>query len=412
MTRQSALLWTGLAGIFLCIAGIGLSRFGDHTGNVHLSLGSWENQIRSADGIIQPFSLRLDSLSVFPVSPQYELQVRQATVEFNQQMHPGVFRPSRLVSAYPLEPMEIRKIGETPYRFRLQEFYPDFTFQYSYPQHQDTIAPKAPGITLTLKTPAGEEVVTLRSDQPKLSKLDDVVQLGCTLQFFWNYTGDSTSMTNADTTITANNTIIFSGEDKIIYFHFDGNTSSMPLELNRFYPIPGKDTIGFTVLQCFPDIALLTAHPASRSKEMNNPVAGVEVWKLDGLSQVVYLYPTSSATSGGQWEVPGSDLLVGLGLSHKDIANNCQCYLSLADSSRQINRQVILQGKQTLSYAGNRITLIECDTNGFWATLQVRKATGYWLIMAGGMVAIGALLLYLIGRKRFEKGANFHQTIS
>lgn len=411
MARQSALLWTGLAGFLFCLIGLALN-FSDQTGYVHLKLGSWENASRHASQGTTAYSLRLDSLQVSPITPTYELQVRQAAGEFNQQMHPGLPRPSSLVNAYALEPMEIRKIGETPYRFRLKEFYPDFTFQYSYPQHQDTIAPKAPGITLTLMTPAGEEVVTLRSDQPKLSKLDDVVQLGCTLQFFWNYTGDSTSMTNTDTTITASNTIIFSGEDKIIYFHFDGKTSSVPLEINRFYPIPGKDTIGFTVLQCFPDIAFLTAHPSSKSKEMNNPVAGVEVWKLDGLSQEVYLYPTSSATSGGQWEVPGSDLLVGLGLSHKEIANNCQCYLSLADSSRQINKQVIFQGKQTLSYAGNRITLIECDTKGFWATLQMRRATGYWLIMAGGMVAIGALLLYLIGRKRSEKGANFHQTIS
>jgi hypothetical protein len=409
MSRQSTILWTGLTGILLFFAGAILDYWRGYEGNVHLTLATPEQLIRnpalvtidSSPSAADSFSLRLDSLKILPFSPAYELQVRKADQAFEQQYHPTVIRPSKLENVYPLQPMKIRKIGHSDYRFRLKEFYPDFNFEYTYPLHQDTIAPIAPGITFNLKTSSGEEIVTLQSNQPKLHKLDDVVQLGCVFEFFWEKSPDSTAV-HADS-LSAENKIIFSGAAKKILFQFNGRTESMPLELNRFYSIPGKDTLGFTILQCFPDIAFLKALPASKSRKANNPVAGVEVWKLGGRSQEIYLYPTSSAKPAGQWNVPGTDFLLSLAIEHEKMVRNSQSYIVLEDTEEGVHKRLMFQGAQTLTYKGNQIKPIECDVSGYWITLAIQRNPGLYLKISGGIVLIFTIFFLFFGEYFMRK---------
>ncbi len=101
---------------------------------------------------------------------------------------------------------------------------------------------------------------------------------------------------------------------------------SLPLEKDRFYGIPGKDSIGFTILQCFPDVKLLKAVPSSKSDKLNNPVAKVEVWKLGGNAQEIFLYPNSALRHGGDWRVPGTNLLLSLSLSHEQVLISQQMF--------------------------------------------------------------------------------------
>jgi hypothetical protein len=233
MLRQSHINTIGLAGIMLFIAGFALDFFFGREGIVHVKLGMTGDRIR----FLQPkqegtpasdtlgFTVKLDSFHIFPFSPKYELQVREIEQEGTKQFHPASLPTTRLKDVFPLEPMKIQKLGETDYRFRLIEFYPDFTFTYTYPEKTDTIPPRAPGITLQLNTSLGEQIVTLGSASPYKDKLDDVVQFGYTLEFHWDVLPDNLLSASPDTGATKNK-IIFRGNEKKVYFLTNGELDS------------------------------------------------------------------------------------------------------------------------------------------------------------------------------------------
>jgi hypothetical protein len=328
----------------------------------------------------------------------YELQVRENEKKFDVQNHPNILAPSQLIHAYPLQPMKIRKVGDTAYRFRLKQFYPDFTFKYTYPLNEDTIPPRAPGITLLLNTREGEEAVTLRSDQPQRNRLDDVVQLGILFEFYWIATLDSLDRMHSDSALPEDK-VVFSGKDKKMYRRINGIVETMTMEKDHFYSIPGKDSLGFTILQCFPDANLLKAVPATRSEKLNNPVAGVEVWKKGGYSQEIFLYPIHLDRPGGKWDVPGTSLNLTLSLGHDEVVKSCRCYVSLEDSVRQVRTSGLFEGRQSVSFGGKKLRLKECDPGGFWATLEVQKRPGYYFRVMGLIMTIVAFSGFVLLRK-------------
>jgi hypothetical protein len=410
MLRRSPLRWLVLAGIMFFVGGLLLDMSLSKKGTMHLVLGMPVHQFRNtgqpkeSNTVPEPlaFKVQLDSLHISGYTPTYELQVRKVDQEFSQEMHTSILPPSILVEAFPFSPMKILKIPDTEYRFRLKQFYPDFSFQYSYPENQDTIPPRAPGITLNLVTSGKEEVVTLRSDKPNLRKLDDVVGFGCVLEFYWTLSIDSLERITPDTGKN-NNKIVFVGKDKKVFFFLNGKTDSLSLENNHFYTIPGKDSLGFTVLQSFPDARLLKAVPVSKSDKPINPVAEVEVWKLGGGAQNVYLYPNAGGHHGGEWRVPDSDLVLTCSLSHEAIVKVCQCSISIMDSLRQANTNRILNGFQVFSYGGKKFRLAECDVAGIWVNLEIWTAPGYYFKITGLSMALAAMMGILL--QRFKRKA-------
>jgi hypothetical protein len=197
-------------------------------GNAHLVLGMPVNPTFYSYGLHKSDSLsakssitfEIDSIQIGKYTPGYEIQVRAMDQEFSNSAHSSIAPPTHLLAGFPLEPMKIHKIANTEYRFRLKQFFPDFTFQYSYPENRDTIPPRSPGITLNLITPGKEEVVTLRSDKHNLRKLDDVVGLGYMLEFFWTFSQDTLQLRMKDTS-SHGNKILFAGKDKKIYWISD-----------------------------------------------------------------------------------------------------------------------------------------------------------------------------------------------
>ncbi len=188
MLRQSSIKWIGLVGIMMFLAGLLVNVFTGKKATLHLILGMPVSQTRPSiqeQGNPQQemklgFTVQLDSLQTASFLPVYELQIREMDQQETEDFHTNVNPPSFLLASYPLIPMKIRKIGKIEYRCRLAEFYPDFTFTYTYPQNQDTIPPRAPGITLNLIHPGTEEVVTLRSGTNNQNRLEDFAHLGDT----------------------------------------------------------------------------------------------------------------------------------------------------------------------------------------------------------------------------------------
>ncbi|HJW30140.1 MAG TPA: hypothetical protein VJ508_12950 [Saprospiraceae bacterium] len=403
MPRRSTLYWIGLLGIIFFVGGYVLNKSPGNSRILHLSLGTPVHRLmngspeQSLDTL--PFSIRLDSLNIGkePGSPVYELQVRQADKTFDEEIHQAIQPPSRLVSAFPLVPMKIRHAGDSPYRFRLKAFYPDFTFKYTYPENRDTIPPKAPGITLQLKTKDGDQVITLRSGQPGLNKLDDIVHFGMPLEYFYGISEDSLQ-TLSGSTDTIQNKIIFAGKTGKMYFFLNHQLETRSLDIGQFISIPGKDSLGFTVIQNFPDVHFLKAIPATKSDGLLNPVASVEVWKLGSYSSEIFLYPFSYNRQGGQWSVPGTNLILTLGLEHYAMARRCTYSIMVADSVRHTNETKKIQGNRGFSFRNRTFRLHECDPNGLWANLVVGSSTGlYFRLLGIGMVI--AVLAAMVWQK-------------
>ena len=345
------------------------------------------------------FTLRLDSLRVLPFEKEYELHLRGTDTSFSKSMHPNMAPPGDIEDRFTLEPMKIRKVGKTEYRFRLRDFYPDFTFRYTYPDNQDTIPPRSPGITLDLVTREGPAVVTLREDQPGRDRLDDVVGLGYTLLFLWEAPSDT--LLNRPDSGALKNKIIFAGKDRKVFYVKDGAQNSEMFKENMYYTIPGQDSFGFTVLQCFPDAALLKAEPATKSDSLVNPVARVEMWKKGGTSTEAYLYPEVFGRNSGHFAFPGENQILSLGLSTAQEINACHCIITLRDSISGQTRLMTLKGKQNERYKGYSFHLKECDTTTrAQVTLSIKRyasgllnVLGYWGI---GVLAVLFLSLLLV----------------
>ena len=343
------------------------------------------------------FTLRLDSLRVLPFEKEYELHLRGTDTSFSKSMHPNMAPPGDIEDRFTLEPMKIRKVGKTEYRFRLREFYPDFTFRYTYPGNQDTIPPRSPGITLDLVTREGPAVVTLRVDQPGRDRLDDVVGLGYTLLFQWEAPSDT--LLNRPDTGEVKNKIIFAGKARKVYYIRDGAYTSEIFKDNTYYTIPGQDSFGFTVLQCFPDAALLKAEPATKSDSLVNPVARVEMWKKGGTSTEAYLYPEVFGRNSGHFAFPGENEILSLGLSTAQEINACHCLLTLRDTLSGETRLMTLNGKENERYKGYSFHLKECDTTTqAQVTLSIKKYASGLLNVLGnwGIVVLLVLLLGLL----------------
>ena len=365
MLRQSPFKWLVLAGIMLLIAGFLLDLLLGKTGNVHLVLGMPSNptlfsrDLQKSDAISRSVvNLKIDSIQVEKDQPGYELQVREIDQEFSQSVHANMNPPSHLLAGFPLSPMKIQKVADTEFRFRLKQFYPDFTFNYNYPENRDTIPPNAPGITLNLITPDKEDVVTLRSDKPNLRKLDDVVGLGCGIYFFWTLSQDSVQQALSDTALDANK-ILLVGKDKKVYWFFDGKLDSTSLE-NKYYAIPGRQGIGFTVLQVFPDARWLKAEPGTKSDQLLNPVAEVEVWKLGEGAQTLFLYPNAGGRHGGEWKVPGKSMVLTCAVDHKMVVDACQCKLNVHDTVQHVMATKMIRGRNVLSFGKTNAIGICC----------------------------------------------------
>lgn len=397
-----------MAGAAFLLAGFAFTYFYSQKGVINLEVGSVNSLKTESHASTGPkqstsgpgFAITLDSLKIHPYTPEYEINLWKKDTNSVQAESLMGTSPSSLVGVFPIAPMEIRKIDTTDLRFRLKEFYPNFQFSYQYPAVRDTIEPRAPGITLELKTKEGSPIVTLRSDQPKKHLLGDIVSLGASLAFYWHMPIDSVKEMAAKNVMGVNK-IIFSGSDTTIYFLRKDSISTQPLKENVFYKMQGEEGTGFTVLFCYPDVALLKAVPSSKGSEMTNPVAHVEIWKEGGSAKDAFLYPETRGKKGGDFEIPGSDYKLGLSANKDHALNYCDCIISVQkDSLMRSGTLSFLSGKPVM-YQGYRFRPVECkDVYPGAVIMEVTYLPGRIPKIIGLMLIGMALFLYLV--KRFQ----------
>ncbi len=342
------------------------------------------------------FIITLDSLSIRSHTPEFEIKLwKRDSMPANPHAQQTT-APKALVGVFPLEPMKINKIEDTDLRFRLKAFYPNFEFAYEYPSNRDTIKPRAPGITVELKTKEGTPIVTLRSDQPGKHKLGDIVSLGASLAYYWELPIDSLNTIAGDTKIPGNK-ILFSGADNKVFFVMNGTIEEKKLEEKLFYKMPEQDSVGFTILYSFPDAGLLQAVPSSRGTEVLNPVAHVEIWKEGEGYRDAFIYPETRARISGGFDIPASVYKLGMGVLKESEIRYCDCKVSIQQDSLHPPVSLIFLSGQSQSFRGYRFSPTEClKGSPEILTLQITKRPGKTLLLFGFIIAGIAFLLLFV----------------
>ena len=342
------------------------------------------------------FIITLDSMIIRRHTPEFEIKLwKRDSMPANPHAQ-QISAPKELVGAFPLEPMKINKIEDTDLRFRLKAFYPNFEFAYEYPTDRDTIKPKAPGITLELKTKEGTPIVTLRSDQPGKHIVGDIVSLGASLNYYYELPPDSLKAKAFDP-LKPGNKIFFSGADNKVFFVFDGLVEEKKLEEKMFYTMPDQDSVGFTILYSFPDAALLQAVPSSRGTEVLNPVAHVEIWKEGEGYRDAFIYPETRSRISGGFDIPGSLYKLGMGTVKESEIKYCDCMVSIQEDSTHAPVSLAFLAGKSQNYRGYRFSPTEC-LNGSPEILaiQISRKPGKTLLLLGFILAGIALILLFV----------------
>lgn len=390
-----------MSGLVLVVTGAFMLLAGQQGGRMRLVTGIDVHQVlRSRDTLALAYSVRLDSLQVRPVQPDYTLQVWKADTAATAN-HPGNVRSLvELVEQFPLDTMKIRRVGDSDFRFRLVEYYPDFAFAYRYDAGKDTVPPRAPGITLDVVTAEGTGVATLRTDQPGKDKLDDVLGLGCELGYAWYFSRDSLEQA-IQTLDQPVDKVLFSGRDERIYYLMDGRLSQDTLTDGQYYPIPGRPDLGFTVVAAFPDARYLKAVPASRSREPVKPVGRVEVWRKGGGAQEIFLYPNTQGRKGGDFGVPGTGYQLQLGISPGEVLANSTLHIGTGSGDPDDRRALIFSGGRGQIHRGLFWKPVSVSTDyPNSAVLRVRPLSGLWTATAGMALVLLAMALRLAASRQ------------
>ena len=258
------------------------------------------------------FKIQLDHFEFENYAPDYRIQLwKTSTPQMNPHGLPMVSSvaqtPPEIIASFPLQEKKTRQIYNTDIKFWMLEFYPDFEFHYTYPEITDSILPRNPGILFNIQTSLGEGVLQLSSNEENRNKFIDP-NIGW-LEYHWelpeNALETSEEIKTGHSGWASSNKVVFAGKENKIYFVNDNGVTSTTLEKGKFYSLSDSLEQGFTVLQSFPDAAYLSAIPANKSDELENPVAKVQIWSESWPNyEEAYLYP-SRVNKSGIFMIPG-----------------------------------------------------------------------------------------------------------
>lgn len=387
-----------LIGGVILILGNKLSFLKPASGEITLQVGQTKNLILADPAFKDTLKENLDvqitleSVAVKPHTPEFEIVVLKRNSAQDDKSIGNTTVPFNVIDVFTLEVMKIHQIEKTDIFFRLKEFYPDFQFEYAYPDRKDTIDARAPGITISLKTPEGSPVATLEAGDPSRFSLKDIVSLGAELEFYWQL--DEESVRKMHMTDMLTDRIIFTGLEQKMYFLLDGKLEVQSFEENRFYTMPGQDIIGFTVLHCFPDKAYLKAVPSSASQEVNNPVAHLEIWRAGQSAMDAFVYPESRVRKGGDFAIPSTDYKIGIQPNALRSARFCDCRIRFSrDEYGRPDQIIFLEGEQKAAH-GFHLRPVAC--NDQQVTFEVTGKTSPIPIMLALLFAGVALLVVFV----------------
>ncbi|MCB0594558.1 MAG: cytochrome c biogenesis protein ResB [Lewinellaceae bacterium] len=357
-----------------------------------------------------PFRIRLDHFEFEKHDPDYRLQVwrndaephAQATADGHGQKINGT---PEIIASMPLKEAKIRHIYGTDVYFRLNEFYPNFTFEYTYPEVNNEVEPKDPGVLLNLKTPFGQADVNLFSNRPGRNTIVDEQHMGGWLEFYWEAPEELAQAIKGqpDAKWAGVNRTILVGVEKQIYYLVEGELSNEPLKAGQFYPFPNRKEIGFTMKYLYPDAAFLLSTPVSDGEELLNPVAKVEVWHKGGTSQESFLYP--GGRKGGTFQIEGTDYFLALE-SFKDMETKYyRSEISVLGEKDEVLKSQSIIVNEPMLYGGYRFYQSDYNPdNPNYSGIGISHEPGLYVIYFGFAVMVIGCFMMFYGKYRKPVG--------
>ncbi|MCB9295587.1 MAG: cytochrome c biogenesis protein ResB [Lewinellaceae bacterium] len=362
------------------------------------------------DSTAIPFRIRLDHFEFQKHDPDYRIQVWRNDAQPHAQPAAGghgqqITGTPEIVASMPLKEAKIRHIYGTDVYFRLNEFYPNFTFEYSYPEVNDDVEAKDPGVLLNMKTPFGQADVNLFSNRPGRNTIADENHMGGWLEFYWEAPEELTGALNGrmDEKWAEVNRTILVGKEKQIYYLVEGELSGEPLEAGKFYTFPNREEIGFTMKYLYPDAAYLLSTPTSDGEELLNPVAKVEVWHKGGHSKEAFLYP--GGRRGGTFQIEGTDYFLALE-SFKDMETKYyRSELSVLGKDDEVVKSQPVVVNEPMLHRGYRFYQSDYDPdNPNYSGIGISHEPGLYVIYFGFTVLVIGCAMMFYGRYRKEVG--------
>ncbi len=403
-------------GPIIVLAGFWTDYFYGFRGIIQLETGQSSNIVTVfqgstnyvADTTALDFSLRLDNFEFEKHDPDYRIQLwRNQAAAANPHAQPTANGHAQtesqpeIVASVPLVIDKVNRIYGTDLYFRLREFYPNFTFDYSYPDLTETVEPKDPGALIDLQTPLGKTTVQFLSNRPGRNVLADASHLGAWLEFYWETPAELTKALNGqiDEEWAEVNRVILVGKDRQLYYLTEGQLSQQPLETGQFYLFPDRDKTGFTVKYVYPDASLLRASAISDGDELLNPVAKVEVWgKNWEKSKDAFLYP-GGAQRGGTFAIPNSDYFLAFE-SFRDMETKFwRSDLSVLNGSGEVVKSRPVLVNEPMLHRGYRFYQTDYDPNNpDYSGIGVSHEPGLYVIYFGFFVLFTGCFLMFYGR--------------
>ena len=355
------------------------------------------------DSVDLDFSIRLDNFEFERHDPDYRIQVwRQDTTDHAQKVshdNPVNEAPPQIVASIPAEEMVIRHIYGTDIYFRVSKLFPNFEFKYSYPSVIDTIEAKDPGIQMDIKMPDGETaLLQLRTNKSGKNKLMDLETFGGWLEFYWDLPADVKAQLDQPAK-SEEGRIIFAGAKRQVLFLFNGELKTEALELNKFYPVPGKENTGFTIQFLFPDAAYLSAEPSTRDEKMENPVAMMEYWHKGQSANNYYLYPGTAHRKAGTYQIQGSPYFMAFESMKDRETKYYKSDLSVIGPSGEVVKQQAIKVNEPMLYDGYRFYQTDYDPqNPSYSGIGVTHDPGLYVIYAGFIILVLGVGLMFYGK--------------
>jgi len=353
------------------------------------------NTNRIRDSLHLDFRVQLDDFASERYDPDHRIQVWEKSPESSPQ----------IVASMPPELNRSWKIYNTDISFQVVEFYPNFYLKYSYPENTDTIEAKDPGMLLELSTVHGKDMLQMMSNVEGRN-IFDMQGIGASLEFYWELPAEIESALSNYSSGSAwaqKNRIVFIGSQGLMYQSINGELSETPIEIERYYPIPGKENTGFTVFSIFPDFAYLSSQPTSLNDKQENPVARLKLFSAswEG-SQEAFLYPGESGP-GGRFSIPGTPYFLVLESFRDRETKYWRSDLSILDATGTVKKQESIKVNEPLHYKGYRLYQTDYDPNNpRYSGIGVNYSPGLYLVYFGFVVlTLGVLMLFYI---RYNKG--------
>ncbi len=400
---------------FVILAGVWFDYFYGMNGIINLEVGDTKDMVLTydvnnkyiADSMQLPFKIRLDSFASQKHEPDHRIQIWKMDSTWhasNMGQAESTGEPPKILASLPIDIGVIHKIYGTDIYFRTTKAFPNFTFDYTYPVLNDTVAPVAPGVFIDMETEHGTVPMLLRSDIPGREKLADLQTVGAWLEYYYELPADVKAVLAKAK--SEENRIIFSGKEEKVYFLVNNDLTEKPIVNGEFHPFPKGDdpAYGFSVRFLANNSDYVSAEPSTLDDQWVNPVAFVEVWRKGQESSEVYLYSTTEDRSGGHYQIPGSEFFLAMESVRDMETKYWRSDLSVVDESGNTVKQKVVKVNEIMVHKGYRFYQTDYDPNNpRFSGIGVSKEPGLYIVYLGFFLLVAGCLIMLYYRKKEDE---------